>query len=90
MRLGGPAFARDLDPDAWAAAARAQGYRPATCPIRADADDATVAAYTRAAREADIVVAEVGAWSNPINPDEAECRLAAHIRGVARELEIDL
>jgi len=76
MRLGGPVFARDLDPDAWAAAARAQGYRAANCPIKADADDATVAAYVRAAREADIVIAEVGAWSNPISPDEAARRQA--------------
>ena len=29
-----------------------------------------MAAYVRAAREADIVIAEVGAWSNPISPDE--------------------
>lgn len=76
MRLGGPVFPRDLGPEEWAAAARARGYRAANCPVQADADDATVAAYARAAREADIVIAEVGAWSNPIHPDEAMRRQA--------------
>jgi sugar phosphate isomerase/epimerase len=34
-----------------------------------DADDATIRAYEAAARDADIVIAEVGAWSNPVSPD---------------------
>lgn len=70
MRLGGPIYPQDLEPDAWAAAARGYGYRAANCPVKAEADDATVAAYARAAREADVVIAEVGAWSNPITPDD--------------------
>ena len=39
-------------------------------------DDATVAAYAEAARRADIVIAEVGAWSNPIDPDATKARAA--------------
>jgi sugar phosphate isomerase/epimerase len=34
------------------------------------ADAATIRAYVDAAARADIVIAEVGAWSNPISPDE--------------------
>ncbi len=30
-----------------------------------------VSAYARAAKAADIVIAEVGAWSNPLSPDDA-------------------
>ena len=71
MRLGAPIFAKGLGPEEWAAAVRAKGYRAAYCPVDARADDATVAAYVRAAQQADIVIAEVGAWSNPISPDEA-------------------
>jgi len=71
MRLGGPVFEKTTDPQAWAAAVKALGYRAAYCPLDADADDATVAAYAAAAAEADVVIAEVGAWSNSIASDEA-------------------
>jgi sugar phosphate isomerase/epimerase len=69
MRLGGPIFAKDLDPIEWATTVRAQGYTAANCPVDEHADDATVRAYRRAAEAADVVIAEVGAWSNPISPD---------------------
>lgn len=59
-------------PEEWVAAVRRHGYRAAYCPVGTGADDATVAAYARAAQEADIVIAEVGAWSNPLSPDPAE------------------
>lgn len=69
MRLGGPVF-ESLDwPEGWARAVRALGYRAAYCPLKEDADDATVHAYAEAARAADLVIAEVGAWSNPLSPD---------------------
>jgi sugar phosphate isomerase/epimerase len=74
MRLGGPVFEKTDDPQAWAAAVKALGYRAAYCPVEADADDATVAAYARAAATADVVIAEVGAWSNSIASDEADRR----------------
>jgi sugar phosphate isomerase/epimerase len=63
---------------------RERGYRAAYCPVGPDADDVTVAAYARAAREADIVIAEVGAWSNPLSPDPAtrEAALERCIRGL--------
>ncbi len=76
MRLGGPVFEKYDSPAAWIAALKALGYRAAYCPVGPDADDATVRAYENAAREADIVIAEVGAWSNPIGPN-AESRAAA-------------
>lgn len=72
MRLGGPIGSADQSPDEWVAALRERGYRAAICPVRPDADDATVAAYADAARRADIVIAEVGAWSNPLSRDPAE------------------
>jgi len=78
MRLGAPIFAQGLDPEAWAAAVRAKGYRAAYCPVDANADDATVAAYARAAHKADIVIAEVGAWCNPISPHEETRQKAIH------------
>jgi sugar phosphate isomerase/epimerase len=72
MRLGGPVYGSFGSADEWAAAVRAKGYRAAYCPVKLDAPDDEVAAYARAAEGADIVIAEVGAWSNPLIPDTAE------------------
>jgi len=71
MRLGGPIFQPHADPVAWVAAVRAKGYRAVYCPVKPDADLAVIAAYRRAAEQADLVIAEVGAWSNPLSPDPA-------------------
>jgi sugar phosphate isomerase/epimerase len=58
-------------PAKWVKAVEKMGYRAAYCPIDATADAGTVAAYRRAASESDIVIAEVGAWGNPLSPDPA-------------------
>jgi len=50
---------------------REHGYSAAYCPLTERDDAATIAAYAAAATAADIVIAEVGAWSNPISPDPA-------------------
>ena len=76
MRLGGPIFAKTDNPESWAAAVAAAGYRAAYCPVAPDADSNTIQAYAMAARQADIVIAEVGAWSNPLSPDSATAAAA--------------
>jgi sugar phosphate isomerase/epimerase len=76
MRLGGPVFAKYDDPQGWIAAVTAKGYRAAYCPVGPEADAATVGAYAQAARAADIVIAETGAWSNPLSPEAATARAA--------------
>ncbi|MFH1570957.1 MAG: TIM barrel protein [Gemmatimonadota bacterium] len=68
MRLGGPVFGKWTSGVQWAALVRQSGYSAAYCPVGPEADDRTVEEYVRAAAAADIVVAEVGAWSNPISP----------------------
>ncbi len=70
MRLGGPIFHKYGDPDGWVAAVRRHGYAAAQCPVKADAGDAATRAYADAAKKADLVIAEVGAWSNPLSTDE--------------------
>jgi sugar phosphate isomerase/epimerase len=79
MRLGGPILNSYSDPEAWAAAVTELGYRAAFCPASLNADDAEIQAYAEAAQKIDIVIAEVGAWSNPLGPDE-ETRQAAIIK----------
>lgn len=76
MRLGGPVFGDISTPELWVAAVRKQGYRAAYCPLDAAANDATVRAYAEAAAQADIVIAEVGAWSNPISTEDGTRRAA--------------
>lgn len=76
MRLGGPVFGDGSDPEKWVAVVRQHGYGAAYCPVDNQADEATVRAYAEAAKAANIVIAEVGAWSNPLSRDE-ETRRAA-------------
>lgn len=71
MRLGGPIFKQTVGADEWIAEAVRLGYHAVSCPLEPDASDAVVESYARAAREADIVISETGAWSNAISPDEA-------------------
>jgi sugar phosphate isomerase/epimerase len=72
MRLGAPLFGDISDPEKWVAELARKGYRAAFCPLKPGAGGAEVEAFTRAAREAEVTIAEVGAWSNPISRDAAE------------------
>jgi sugar phosphate isomerase/epimerase len=74
LLLGGPAGGDS--PEAWVKAHQALGYRAAYCPLDPSASDDTVRAYADAARQAGIVIAEVGAWSNPLSPKEEERKAA--------------
>ncbi|HUX15236.1 MAG TPA: sugar phosphate isomerase/epimerase, partial [Phycisphaerae bacterium] len=65
MRLGGPVFAKYTDPEGWVAAIRAKDYRAAYCPVDPKTYGTTIKAYAEAAKRANIVIAETGAWSNP-------------------------
>jgi sugar phosphate isomerase/epimerase len=76
LHLGGPVFEKYEDPQGWLAALRKLDYSAAYCPVGAEASDAEVKAYEQAARKAGIIIAETGAWSNPISPKEAERKAA--------------
>jgi sugar phosphate isomerase/epimerase len=76
LRLGGPVFEKYSDPDGWVRAVKALGYSAAYCPVGAKVGDDIVKAYARAAEKASIIIAETGAWSNPISPDEKTRRAA--------------
>ena len=85
MRLGAPIFESYADPDAWIAAVQRRGYRAAYCPVKPGADAATIRAYAEAAERADIVIAECGAWSNPLSADEGHAtRSHRQVPGHAR------
>lgn len=76
IRLGGPVFEKYDSPEAWVQAVKKLGYSAAYCPVGPDAGDDVVKAYEAAAREAHIIIAETGAWSNPLSPKEDERKAA--------------
>lgn len=76
MRLSGPIFGKPGDPASWVAAVRKAGYTAAEFPVGPEVDDATLRACLEAAKKADILIAEVEAWSNPIDPDPARAQAA--------------
>ncbi|MBI1389097.1 MAG: TIM barrel protein [bacterium] len=76
VRLGGPIFEKYKNPEEWIAALKAWGYSAAYCPVGVDASDAVVKEYEQAAAESGITIAEVGAWSNPIDPDPDKAKEA--------------
>jgi sugar phosphate isomerase/epimerase len=70
VRLGGPVFDKYNSPEEWIATLKKLGYRAAYCPVSVGAAPELIQAYKIAAEQNDIVIAEVGAWSNPIDPDK--------------------
>jgi sugar phosphate isomerase/epimerase len=69
LRLGGPLFEKHGDPEEWIKLLKQAGYRAAYCPLSPGADESVIRAYRDAAGKHDIVISEVGAWSNTIDPD---------------------
>jgi sugar phosphate isomerase/epimerase len=70
MRLGAPIFDPVAGPQSWVEAHLSKGYSAAYCPNLSS--EAEALEYARAAQAAGLVIAEVGAWSNPLSPDPAE------------------
>ncbi|KKC47711.1 xylose isomerase [Paenibacillus sp. D9] len=69
MRLGGQVFLEQMNPESWSEAMAEAGFRAAPCPVDGK-DLAEVDDYVKAAGRRDILISEVGAWSNPISRDE--------------------
>jgi sugar phosphate isomerase/epimerase len=76
LRLGGPLFEKYDSPESWVAAVKNTGYRAAYCPVGLGTSKDEIKAYKKAADKADILIAEVGAWSNPISPDKKTAKEA--------------
>jgi len=70
MRLGGQVFIDNRNPESWSEALKQAGFRATTCPINGDDDSAELDDYLKAARRHDILISEVGAWSNPISRND--------------------
>ncbi|MFO7668685.1 MAG: TIM barrel protein [Bacteroidales bacterium] len=76
VRLGGPVFDPYDGPNGWLESLKLLAYRAAYCPVEPGADENLIREYEKAAKENDIVIAEVGTWSNPISPDPNQAKAA--------------
>jgi sugar phosphate isomerase/epimerase len=76
LRIGGPVFGKYNTPEEWVGLVKAEGYTAAYCPVGTGVSDTEILAYRNAATKADITIAEVGAWSNPISPNPATAKEA--------------
>ena len=76
IRLGGPVFKNYNNPDEWISALKELNYKAAYCPVQPGTSSDVIQLYKNSAKKADIIISEVGAWSNPIDPDEEKSKAA--------------
>lgn len=76
IKLGGPVFKKYTNPDEWILALNELGYKAAYCPVEVGAGSMDILSFKNAALKAGIVISEVGAWSNPIDPDSSKSKVA--------------
>lgn len=87
MRLGAPVDADPLDYAAYAAELVRQGYRAAQCPPEVTVNDPDkIRHIKRVYSERDVMIGEVGAWSNALDPRPEERK--KNIEYVAQRLAL--
>ena len=86
IRLGGPVFKKTASPEEWVSVLKKLKFSAAYCPVKTGADSVEIKSYKDAALKADIIIAEVGAWSNPIDPDENKAKAAIEKNIVSLQL----
>ncbi|HZQ53605.1 MAG TPA: sugar phosphate isomerase/epimerase [Bryobacteraceae bacterium] len=74
IRFGGPIFLQSDDPEQLAQEHRRLGYSAAYCPPLSLSDSDRIRATAKAFGDANVVIAEVGAWKNMLDPDTAKRR----------------
>lgn len=85
VRLGGPLFFSEDDPDLWARHARELGYGAVYAPACRLDDRSRIEAIRKACAENDLIIAEVGRWVNMLDsrPGESEKNLKTVTEGLA-------
>lgn len=69
MRLGGQYFLEQKDPELWANSLIKAGFTATVCPFQS-LTERDAMSYVKEADKKGIIIAEVGAWSNPISPND--------------------
>ena len=87
MRLGGNVFYNGTDPEEYALLHVKKGYGAALCPDFISLDDPVkLQEFKAVMKEHDIVIAEVGAWCNPLHPDKEQAE--ANVRHMINRLRL--
>jgi sugar phosphate isomerase/epimerase len=86
IRLGGPIFLKSKDPRELAREHRRLGYSAAYCPDAKAEDTAHTREIEKAFAAENVVIAEVGAWVNMLDPDAEKRR--ANMTTVIRRLAL--
>ncbi len=86
MRFGGQIFKKWNTPEEWAKAALEMGYSAVYFPVDYTADIKEIDGYKQAAKDADLVISEIGIWNNlmEIDPEKRE----ANIQRAIHQLEL--
>ncbi|HEV2444435.1 MAG TPA: TIM barrel protein, partial [Candidatus Sulfopaludibacter sp.] len=71
VRLGGPVFLKSDDPAELAREHRRLGYSAGYCPAAKSSEAGRIRAVREGFAAANVVIAEVGAWKNMLDPDAA-------------------
>ncbi len=74
IRLGGPVFLKTDDPRELAREHRRLGYAAAYCPNASVSDSARIQAIENGFKAENVIIAEVGAWKNMLDPNPDERR----------------
>lgn len=82
VRLGGPVAEQFTDPAQWVKAVKDLKYSAAYCPLQPGAPAELIRAFRQEAKRSNILIAEVGAWSNLQDPG-ATVRKAAVEKNIA-------
>ncbi|NLW12793.1 MAG: sugar phosphate isomerase/epimerase [Clostridiaceae bacterium] len=69
MRIGINHVPSHSDPEEWADILVKEGYRATVFPVNYLAKDSVIGAYVKAAKERDILLAEIGIWDSPFQKD---------------------
>jgi sugar phosphate isomerase/epimerase len=74
IHLGGPIYLKSEDPAALAAEHKRLGYSAGYCPQVKLSDTSRIKAIEEAFAKENVIIAEVGAWKNMLDPDAAKRR----------------
>ncbi len=86
IRLGGPIFLKSEDPKELAKEHRRLGYAAAYCPQVDLSDNARIRAIRDAFAAENVVISEVGAWRNMLDPDSE--KRAGNLRYVTERMAL--
>jgi len=76
VRLGGPVPGNFTDPAVWVKAVKSLIYSAVYCPVQPGAPGELIKSFRVAAKKNNILIAEVGAWSNTLDPDQSSRKAA--------------